>query len=60
MSRHNNYSHGGNAVYALGFIGALVYYIKNANGFSMIVLGVLKAVVWPAFIVYHLLGFFKL
>lgn len=45
------------AIYGLGFIGALIYYIYNATGFWMGVLGVLKAIVWPAFLVYQLLKF---
>jgi hypothetical protein len=48
---------GGNAVYGLGLIGALVYYIQAADGFWVGVLGVLKAIVWPAFVVYDLLQF---
>ena len=47
---------GGNAVYGLGLIGALVYYIGHADGFWVGVLGVLKAIVWPVFVVYELLG----
>ena len=46
----------GNAVYGLGLIGALVYYIGHADSFWIGVLGVLKAIVWPAFVVYQLLG----
>ena len=45
------------AVYGLGFIGAAVYYISQATSFWMGVLGFLKAVVWPAFLVYELLRF---
>ncbi|MCM2325127.1 MAG: hypothetical protein NDI94_01570 [Candidatus Woesearchaeota archaeon] len=52
-NHHNN--HSGNAIYSLGFIGAAVYYISNAAGFWMGVLGVLKAIFWPAFLVYGLL-----
>jgi hypothetical protein len=48
---------GGNAVYGLGLIGALVYYIQAADGFWGVVLGILKALVWPAFLVYDLLKF---
>lgn len=48
---------GGDAVYALGLIGALVYYITTANGLIGILLGILKALVWPAFVVYDLLHF---
>jgi len=43
------------AVYGLGLIGAAIYYISNAAGFWMGVLGFLKALVWPAFLVYGLL-----
>lgn len=42
-------------VYGLGFIGAVIYYISTATGFWMGVLGILKALVWPAFLVYSLL-----
>jgi len=41
------------AVYGLGFIGAVVYFISQATGFWMGVLGFLKAIVWPAFLVYE-------
>ena len=47
----------GGAIYGLGFIGAAGYYISNATGFWMGVLGLLKAIVWPAFLVYSLLKF---
>ena len=43
------------AVYGLGLIGAAIYFISNATGFWMGVLGFLKALVWPAFLVYDLL-----
>jgi hypothetical protein len=42
-------------IYGLGFIGALIYYISTASGFWMGVLGVLKAIIWPAMLVYNLL-----
>jgi hypothetical protein len=53
----NRSAGGGNAVYGLGLIGALVYYIQNADGFWSVVLGILKALVWPAFVIYDLLKF---
>lgn len=46
------------AVYGLGIIGAMVYYISTATSFWVGVLGVLKALVWPAFLVYEFLKFF--
>jgi len=50
----------GGAVYGLGMIGAAVYYIQHANTFWMGVLGLLKAIVWPAFLVYKFLELFKM
>ena len=49
------YNHGGNAVYSLGLIGAVVYYVSTAGGFWVGVLGVFKAIVWPAFVVYEIM-----
>ena len=47
----------GSAIYGLGFIGSAIYYISTATGFWVGVLGVLKAIVWPAFLVYEALKF---
>jgi hypothetical protein len=41
------------AVYCFGLIGAAIFYISQATGFWIGVLGVLKAIVWPAFLVYE-------
>jgi len=43
------------AVYGLGLIGAAIYFISIATSFWMGVLGFLKAIVWPAFLVYEAL-----
>lgn len=45
------------AVYGLGLIGAAIYYIQHAASFWPGVLGFLKAIVWPAFLVYEALKF---
>ena len=50
-----HHSSSSNAVYGLGFIGAAIYYIMQATGFWMGVLRFLKALVWPAFLVYEAL-----
>ena len=47
----------GSCGYFLGFLGAAIYYIANATGFWNGVLGFIKAIIWPVFLVYHLLGF---
>jgi len=39
--------------YGLGFVGGAVYFISNATGFWLGALGFLKAIVWPAFMVYE-------
>ena len=47
----------GGGFYFLGFLGAVIYYISTATGFWSGVLGVLKALVWPVFLVFELLKF---
>ncbi len=42
-------------VYGLAFIGAAVYFIQHAVGFWGGVLGFLKAIVWPAMLMYKAL-----
>jgi hypothetical protein len=44
-------------VYGLGLVGALIYFIQHATGFWLGALGVLKAIVWPAIVVYKALEF---
>jgi len=43
--------------YFLGAIGAATYYISITTGFWAGVVGVLKAIVWPAFLVFEVLKF---
>ncbi len=49
----------GDAVYGLGMIGALVYYLSHASSFWDGVQGVGKAFLWPGFMVYRILDFLK-
>lgn len=42
-------------VYGVGMIGAALYYVSTATNFWMGALGLLKALVWPGFLVYELL-----
>ncbi len=55
MSKKNYRGTPSGAVYGLGLIGAAIYFISNATGFWMGVLGFLKAIVWPAYLVYEAL-----
>ncbi len=53
MSNEIHKSGASGAVYGLGFIGAAIYFISQATTFWSGVLGFLKALVWPAFLVYE-------
>ncbi len=46
-------------VYALGLIGAWVFYIGRAKTFQEGLIGFFKGLVWPAFLVYEMLRFFS-
>lgn len=48
---------GGGCGYFLGFVGAAIYYISTATGFWSGVLGFLKAIIWPVFLVYSLMKY---
>jgi hypothetical protein len=51
---------GTGAVYGLGFLGAVVYFLQYATTFWMVVLGILKALVWPALLIYKALELLKM
>ncbi len=52
------YCHGtGGAIYGLGFLGALVYYLATATTVLAGIIGIFKAIFWPAFLVYGVLKF---
>ena len=51
---------GSGAVYGLGLVGALIYFIQHATTFGEGVVGIFKALVWPALVVYNLLGYLKI
>lgn len=54
---YGSYESCGGAFYFLGAIGAAIYYIGAASTFWTGVLGLLKALVWPVFLVFELLKF---
>lgn len=47
-------------IYGMAFVGAAVYFIHNATTFWAGVYGFLKAVFWPAVLMYKLLEYLKL
>jgi hypothetical protein len=50
----------GGGFYFMGFIGAVIYYIQHASSFGDGVVGFLKALAWPAFLVHKLLEFLQM
>lgn len=48
----------GGAVYGLGLIGALIYFMQRAENFWEVLVGIVQALVWPAYVVYKLLESF--
>ena len=47
----------GGAIYGLGFLGSAIYYNVVTTGFWIGVWGVIKALVWPAILVFELMKF---
>ena len=60
MQRKQNTIHQSSAVYGLGLVGAAVYFIQHATSFWLGLLGLLKAIVWPAIFIYKLFEFLHL
>lgn len=44
-------------VYNIGVFGAAFYYLQGAVGISEIAWGIIKALLWPGFLVFELLQF---
>jgi hypothetical protein len=47
-------------IYGLAFIGAVIYYLQHAATFGEGVIGVLKAIVWPVFLIYKIMDYLKM
>ena len=50
---------GPGAFYGLGFVGALIYFLQHATTFWTGILAILKAIVWPALLIYKVLELLK-
>ncbi|MFA6963499.1 MAG: hypothetical protein WC227_02175 [Patescibacteria group bacterium] len=48
---HHGSANGG-GIYCLGMIGVAIYYIQQVDGFGPIIVAILKAIVWPAYLLY--------
>lgn len=46
--------------YGLGVIGAAVYYLQSASTFGLVIMGIIKSVFWPAFVLFRILGLLQM
>jgi len=69
MSKNNeclncgsNHKCGGDTgmIYCLGVIGALFYFLAGVSGIGPILMGIIKALVWPAFLVFKVLTLWQI
>ncbi len=43
-------------IYFLAYIGAAIYFVhQSTGGFWEVILGLLQAIVWPVYVMYHVL-----
>jgi hypothetical protein len=43
-------------VFLLAYVGAAIYFVSLSNGsFWGVIIGLLQAIVWPAYVVFHVL-----
>jgi hypothetical protein len=59
-----NKCHGGHAnsgaIYGLGVVGALFYFLQNAGSLWAVLLGIGKAIFWPAILMFKLLTYLQM
>lgn len=61
FKRHHCSNHGGNnAIYCLGVVGALFYFLKGAATFGAVIMGIGKSIFWPAILMFKLLSYLKI
>ena len=56
------FKHGGgsNAIYGLGVVGALFYFLQHSHNLGEVLLGIGKAFFWPALLMFRLLSYLKM
>lgn len=47
-------------IFFMAWIGALVYFVQQAEGFGEFIVAVLKSLVWPAYVLHSVLGLLNL
>ena len=51
---------GGGAIYGIGILGALIYFLQHAHSIGAGIIGVIQAFFWPAVLVYKALELLKI
>ncbi len=51
---------GSGAIYGLGVLGALIYFLQHATSFVDGIVGVIQAIFWPGVVLYKVLEMLKL
>lgn len=54
--KHNNSC----AIYGLGVVGSLFYFLPQVSGFGPTLLAIGKSFFWPAFVVFKILGLLQI
>lgn len=54
------HSSGAGAVYGLGLIGALVYFLQHSTSLQEVVIGIFWSLIWPGVLVYKAFELLKL
>lgn len=59
---HHCHKHGGqsSAIYGLGVVGALFYFLQNATTFNLVMIGIGKSIFWPAILMFKLLTYLQM
>ena len=59
-NRCNNCNGGSGAIYGLGVVGALFYFLQNTATLGEVLIGIGKAIFWPAILMFKLLTYLQL
>lgn len=61
LSKKRHHCHGNSsAIYGLGVIGALFYFLSQATSFTLVLIGIVKSIFWPAVLMFKLLTILKM
>jgi hypothetical protein len=58
---HYHCGHGqSGAIYGLGVVGALFYFLQSATSLGMVLVGIGKSIFWPAILMFKLLTYLQM